>query len=52
MKKIISILVLGLALFLLLSYFPSNTLVSDNALGDGDNYAISVPAKPPKPPER
>jgi len=52
MKKIISILVLGLALFLLLSYFPSNTFVNDNTLGEGDNYAISVPAKPPKPPER
>jgi hypothetical protein len=52
MKKIISILVISLAILFLLSFIPSNTIVDNNVLGNGDSYAISVPAKPPKPPQK
>jgi len=51
-NKKITLIVLGLAILLLLSFLPSNTSYSENVLGTSDNYAISVPAKPPKPPER
>jgi hypothetical protein len=52
MKKVLTVLVVGLAILFLLSFVPSNTLVSENLLGNGDSYAITVPAKPPKPPQK
>jgi hypothetical protein len=52
MKKLLILIVLGLTMLLLLTFVPSNTLVDDNILGSGDSYAISVPAKPPKPPQK
>jgi hypothetical protein len=52
MKKLLILLVLGLTILLFLSFIPSNTIVDNNVLGNGDSYAISVPAKPPKPPQK
>jgi hypothetical protein len=52
MKRILSILIIGLAILFLLSFIPSNTLINDNLLGSEDSYAITVPAKPPKPPQK
>ena len=50
MKKVLSILVIGLAILFLLSFIPSNTLESDNLLGSDDSFALTLPAKPPKLP--
>ena len=53
MKKILSILLIGLAILLLLSFMPSNTLDQNTSMGDDDGYLTLVPAKPPKtPPKR
>lgn len=52
MKKVLSILIIGVAILFLLSFIPSNTTVSDKLIGDGDSYALTVPAKPPKPPQK
>jgi hypothetical protein len=52
MKKILSLLVIGLAILFLLSFIPSNTLDQDISLGGGDNFALTVPAAPPKTPPR
>ena len=50
MKKIISILVIGITILFLLSFIPSNTIDQDASLGSDDGYLTLVPAKPPKMP--
>jgi hypothetical protein len=52
MKKILSILVIGITVLYLLSFLPTNSAVNNDVLENGDNYAISVPAKPPTPPKK
>lgn len=52
MKKVLTGLVIGLVVLFLLSFVPSNTIVDDSLIEDGDSYALTVPAKPPKPPQR
>jgi len=50
MKKILSILLIGLSILLLLSFMPSNTINNDVSMGSDDGYLTLVPAKPPKTP--
>jgi hypothetical protein len=52
MKKILSILIIGLSILLLLSFMPTNTL--DNIVVDEnqENYLTLVPAVPAKPPKK
>ena len=52
MKKILSILVIGLAILLLLSFMPSNTLDNEISMGSDDGYLTLVPAKPPQTPPK
>jgi len=52
MKKILSVLIIGLAILLLLSFMPSNTVDQSASNANGDSYLTMVPAKPPKPPQR
>jgi hypothetical protein len=52
MKKLLSILVIGLTVLYLLSFLPTNSIVNEDILNNGDDYAISVPAKPPTPPKK
>jgi hypothetical protein len=52
MKKFVSILVVGLAVLLLLSFMPSNTVEQLTSNGNEDGYITMVPAKPPKPPQK
>jgi hypothetical protein len=53
MKKLLIGLVVSLAILILLSFMPSNTIDQDTSLGDDDGYLTLVPAKPPKtPPKR
>ena len=50
MKKVLSILVIGLTILFLLAFIPSNTLDQQAAVGSDDEYLTLVPAKPPKTP--
>jgi len=52
MKKMLTVVVIGLALLLLLSFMPSNTIDQSTSNASGDSYLTMVPAKPPKPPQR
>ena len=52
MKKILSIIIAGLALLVLLSLVPVNDLDNDTILNTSKEYSTIVPAKPPKPPQR
>jgi hypothetical protein len=53
MKKIISIIICGLAIIMLLSLLPSNVFNESTKLGSDRDYSTIVPAKPPaKPPTR
>ena len=52
MKKILSILVIGLVILFIMSFIPSNTLDQDVSLGSSDNFALTVPAAPPKTPPK
>ena len=52
MKKLLSILVIGLTVLFLLSFIPSNTMDEDATLGSNDSFALTVAAKPPKTPPR
>jgi len=48
MKKVLSILVIGLTILFLLSFIPSNTLDQEVSITGDDGYLTLVPAKPPK----
>jgi hypothetical protein len=53
MKKIMSILIVGLGILLLLSFMPSNVLQEELSSGGDSSYLTLVPAKPPsKPPKK
>jgi len=52
MKKLLSVLIIGMAILLLLSFMPSNTIDQSTSNTSGDSYLTMVPAKPPKPPQR
>ena len=52
MKKVLTVLVVGLSILLLLSFMPSNTLASEISLGSDDGYLTLVPAKPPQNPPK
>ena len=52
MKKILSMLIIGLAILLLLSFLPSNTLDNEISAGSDDGYLTLVPAKPPSNPPK
>jgi len=52
MKKLLSVLIIGMAILLLLSFMPSNTVDQSTSNASGDSYLTMVPAKPPKPPQR
>jgi len=52
MKKVLSILVIGLAILLLLSFMPSNTLDNETSAGTDSGYLTLVPAKPPASPPK
>jgi hypothetical protein len=48
MKKILSILVIGLTILFILSFIPSTTLDQEVSVGSDDGYLTLVPAAPPK----
>jgi len=48
MKKVLSILVIGLTILFFLSFIPSNTIDQEVSIGSDDGYLTLVPAKPPK----
>jgi hypothetical protein len=52
MKKIVSLLIIGLSILLLLSFMPTNTI--DNIVIDDnqEKYLTLVPAVPAKPPTK
>jgi hypothetical protein len=50
MKKILSLVLIGLAILLLLSFIPSKTIENDITLVSDDAYLTLVPAAPPKTP--
>jgi hypothetical protein len=50
MKKVLSLLVIGLAILFLLSFLPSNTLDHEITVGSDNGYLTLVPAAPPKTP--
>ena len=50
MKKVLSIVVIGLVILFLLSFVPSNTVNDESSFVNDDNYLTLVPAKPPKTP--
>jgi len=52
MKKVLTVLVVGLSILLLLSFMPSNTLDNEISLGSDDGYLTLVPAKPPQTPPK
>ena len=52
MKKILSVIITGLAMLVLLSLIPVNELDSEIISNKSKEYSTIVPAKPPKPPQR
>ena len=52
MKKILSILIIGLTILFLLSFIPTNTLDQEVSVGGDDGYLTLVPAAPPKTPPK
>jgi len=52
MKKVLSILIIGLAILFILSFIPSNTVNQDVSIVSNDNFALTIPAAPPKTPPR
>jgi len=52
MKKLLCILVMGITILFLLSFIPNNTKNNDVPLVGSDNFALTVPAAPPKTPPR
>jgi hypothetical protein len=52
MKKILCIIIAGLAILVLLSLIPVKELDSEIISNKSKEYSTIVPAKPPKPPQR
>jgi hypothetical protein len=54
MKKLLTLLAIGLAVLLLLSFIPSNSIESEISNNSEDGYLTLVPVKPPqnKPPTK
>ena len=50
MKKVLSILVIGVVILFLLSFVRSSTLNQDVSLTSSNDFALTVPAAPPKSP--
>ena len=52
MKKILSIILVGIGLLILLAFMPSNTLENEVTVDSDNNYLTLVPAKPPATPPK
>ena len=54
MKKIITLLTVGLAVLLLLSFIPTNSIDCEISTDSENSYSTLVPVKPPqnKPPTK
>ena len=50
MKKVLSILVIGIVILFLLSFVPSNVLDQEASITNNDGYLTLVPAAPPTRP--